>query len=122
MKAIFYIFNVLCIMGLIFSMMDQQLLEEVGKKSILAIVMITSAYDFANGNYITAVLLVFLCILICSEKIRKLVCQGEEEKGIAYNITSTVFVILSIAVYMHNLVVMVQSIGGLLRQLYNAVI
>ena len=121
MKAIFYISNILCIMGLIFSVMDQQLLDGVGKKGISAIVIITSAYDFATGNYITAVLLVLLCLLICSEKIRKLVCQGEEEKGIAYNITSTVFVFLCITVYMHNLVVMVQSIGGLLKQLYNAV-
>ena len=121
MKAIFYISNVLCIMGLIFSVMDQQLLDGIGKKRTSAIVMITSAYDFATGNYVTAVLLLFLCLLICSEKIRKLVCQGEEEKGIAYNITSTMFVILNIAVYMHNLVAMVQSLSGLLKQLYNAV-
>lgn len=121
MKAIFYIFNVLCIMGLIFSVMDQQLLDGVGKKGISAIVIITSAYDFATGNYITAVLLVLLCPLLWSEKIRKLVCQGEEEKGIVYRTISTVFVLFCIVIYIYDLVVMVQSIGGLLKQLYNAV-
>ena len=91
MKVIFYISNVLCIMGLIFSVMEGQLLEEVGKKRISAIVIITSAYDFATGNYITAVLLVLLCLLICSEKIRKLVCQGEEEKGIVYRLLKQLY-------------------------------
>ena len=108
-------------MGVIFSVMDKQLLDGIGKKRITAIIVITSAYDFATGNYITAVLLLLLCLLLWSEKSRELLCQGEKERGIVYKIISTIFVFIGIAVYIYNLVVMVQSIGGLLRQLYDAV-
>ncbi len=121
MKVIFYSFNILCIMVLLFGILDRELLDEVNKK-IAILGIITTVYNVVTANYISAVLTFLLCLVICSKSFRKLLCQGSyEERGVFYKTISTAFVLFGIGVYIYDLVIMVQSIGGLLKQLYYAV-